>query len=407
MRKHYYGYNIVASGFLIQAVCIGAMFTYGIFFKVFQEEFGWSRAVISGASSLNFLFLGGFGIIVGVLNDRIGPRIIMAVSGVLMGLGYLLLSRLEEPWQLYLFYGGLVGIGLSTHDVITLSTVARWFDKRRGMMTGVVKVGTGAGQFLMPLVAAALIATYGWRNAYVMIGSVGLVLLVLLALPLKRDPQEMGLLSDDSGSTSQDLPGNHSQSLSLGEALGTLQFWIICVAEFSVFFCLFSIVVHIVPHARDMRIPATSAAALLSTIGAVSMLGRITMGATIDRIGGKRTMLYCLALLITSLVLLLMAGNMGLMFLFSIIYGFAHGGLFTVISPIVAELFGTGAHGALFGLVWFSGAVGGSIGPWLAGFIFDKTDSYRLAFMILLMLALIGLGLVACLRPLNRTRHNP
>ena len=88
----------------------------------------------------------------------------------------------SPPWQLYLFYGGLVGIGLSTHDVITLSTVARWFDNRRGTMTGLVKVGTGAGQFLMPLVAAALIATYGWRNAYVMIGSVSLILLVLLEL---------------------------------------------------------------------------------------------------------------------------------------------------------------------------------------------------------------------------------
>lgn len=80
---------------------------------------------------------------------------------------------------------------------------------------------------------------------------------------------------------------------------------------------------------------------------------------------------------------------------------------FFCLFSIVAELFGTDAHGALFGLVWFSGAVGGSIGPWLAGFVFDKTDSYRLAFMILLMLALTGLGLVVCLRPLNRTRPGP
>jgi MFS family permease len=379
------------------------MFTYGVFFKVFQEEFGWSRAVISGASSLNFLLLGGFGIIAGALNDRIGPRIVMTVSGVLMGLGYLLLSRLEEPWQLYLYYGALVGIGLSTHDVITLSTVARWFERRRGTMTGLVKVGTGAGQFLMPLVAAFLITSYGWRNAYVMIGSVGLVVLVLLALPLIRDPQDMGLLPDNRQSTSQDLSENAAQSLSLSAALGTLQFWTICLAEFTIFFCLFSIVVHIVPHARDLHIRATSAAALLSTIGGVSMLGRITMGTAIDRIGGKRAMLFSLALLITSLLLLLTADNLRWLLLFSIIYGFAHGGLFTVISPTVAELFGTGAHGALFGLVWFSGAVGGSIGPWLAGFVFDKTDSYRLAFIILIMLALTGLGLVASLRPLSQT----
>lgn len=122
--RYFYGYNVVAAGFLIQAVCIGAMFTYGVFFEAFQEEFGWSRAIISGASSLAFLMMGGGGIIAGALNDKIGPRIIMTVSGVFLGIGYLLLSRLEVPWQLYLLYGGFVGCGFSTHDVITLSTVA-------------------------------------------------------------------------------------------------------------------------------------------------------------------------------------------------------------------------------------------------------------------------------------------
>ena len=163
--RYFYGYNIVAAGFLIQAVAIGAMFTYGVFFKEFQEEFGWSRAMISGASSLAFLMMGGIGMIAGALNDKIGPRIVMTVSGISLGLGYLLLSRLEAPWQLYLLYGGFVGCGFSTHDVITLTTVARWFDKRRGMMSGLVKVGTGAVQLLLPFIATALIIAFGWRNA--------------------------------------------------------------------------------------------------------------------------------------------------------------------------------------------------------------------------------------------------
>ena len=124
--RYFYGYNIVGASFLIQGLCIGAMFTYGVFFKNFQEDFGWSRAMISGASSLAFLMMGGVGMLSGVLNDRIGPRIILTVSGICVGLGYLLLSQLTAPWQLYLFYGVLVGIGFSTHDVITLSTIARW-----------------------------------------------------------------------------------------------------------------------------------------------------------------------------------------------------------------------------------------------------------------------------------------
>ena len=87
--KYFYGYNIVAAGFIIQGVCIGAMFTYGVFFREFQTEFGWSRAMISGAASLAFLVMGAGGILAGRLNDRIGPRVIIVASGISFGLGYL------------------------------------------------------------------------------------------------------------------------------------------------------------------------------------------------------------------------------------------------------------------------------------------------------------------------------
>ena len=94
--RYFYGYNIVAASFVIQAVCIGAMFAYGVFFKELQAELGWSRAMISGASSLAFLIMGVVGIPVGRLNDRIGPRAIIAFSGIAFGLGYLLIKRLAQ-----------------------------------------------------------------------------------------------------------------------------------------------------------------------------------------------------------------------------------------------------------------------------------------------------------------------
>ena len=172
------------------------MFTYGVFFRELQQEFGWSRALISGASSVAFFVMGTGAVIAGTLNDRIGPRIILTVSGVFLGLGYLLMSQINMPWQLYLIYGLCAGIGFSTHDVIILSTIARWFVKYRGMMSGIVKVGTGAGQFLGPLIATALISGLGWRNAYLIIGAGLLAGLVALAQFMKRDPLKMGLLPD-------------------------------------------------------------------------------------------------------------------------------------------------------------------------------------------------------------------
>jgi len=160
-NNYSYGYVIVAACFGIQAIGVGTYVSYGVFFNSLASEFGWSRAAISGASSIAFFLMGLFGIFAGRLNDKIGPRDIMAVTGFLFGLGHLLMSRLGAIWQLYLFYGIIIGIGLSSVDVIALSTTARWFIRKRGIMTGIVKIGTGAGQFIMPLVASLLITSSG------------------------------------------------------------------------------------------------------------------------------------------------------------------------------------------------------------------------------------------------------
>ncbi len=400
--RYFYGYNIVAAGFTIQAVCIGALFAYGVFFKEIQAEFGWSRATISGASSLALLMMGAAGVLAGRLNDRIGPRILIAVSAVFLGFGYLLLSRIQSPWQLYVVFGILAGIGFSTHDVITLSTVARWFDKRRGTMSGIVKVGTGSGQLLGPMLATLLLAVFGWRYSNVIIGAAILVALLLVAQLMRRDPQEMGLLPDGRISKSNGWNGEVTgRSLILREAARIEQFWTICITEFAIFFCLFTIVVHIVPHARDLGLAPAYAAGVLSTIGGVSIVGRIVMGSANDRIGGKRALLICIIMLFCSFVWLQLASTAWMLFLFAVIYGFAHGGFFTVVSPMVAEWFGTGSHGMLFGIVLFCGTLGGSVGPLVAGRIFDVTGSYQMVFLILTGLTVIGFALMMRLRPVR------
>jgi MFS family permease len=398
--RYFYGYNIVGASFVIQAMSIGAMFTYGVFFKEFQADFGWSRATISVASSLAFLVMGAVGILAGRLNDRIGPKVLMVASGISLGLGFMFMSRLQTTWQFYLLYGVLAGIGLSTHDVITLSTVARWFVKRRGMMTGIIKVGTGTGQVLVPPFAVAIIAAFGWRNAYLILGTLTLVTLVAAAQVLRRDPHSLGLLPDGGS----DEPGEAGYGPGEGDMpLRTVvrkrQFWIICVAEFVAFFCIFTIIVHIVPHATDQGLSLATAVAVQSTFGGVSMLARFVMGVAIDRIGGKRSLIICFSVFLCGFIWLQMAREAWMLFLFAVIYGLAHGGFFTVVSPTLAELFGTGSHGLLFGIVLFSGTIGGAIGPLLAGYTFDVTGSYQMVFLVLSGLAGVGLVLISLLRP--------
>jgi MFS family permease len=403
--RYFIGYNIVASGFITQAVCIGAMFSYGIFFKELEVAFGWSRALLSGASSVAFLTMGLGAILAGTLNDRIGPRIILTLSGAFLGLGFMLMSQLSRPWQLYLLYGVFVGIGFSTHDVVTLSTVARWFVKRRGMMSGLVKVGTGGGQLIVPLIAAGSIAQFGWRHSFLLIGIFSLAGLVAAAQLMQRDPTDSGLLPDGLLPKDGDnKPTRKSSNLTLGQAIRTLPFWNLCLAEFILFCCLLTTTVHIVPHGRDIGLEPATAAAVLSVIGGVSMLGRIIMGTANDRIGGKRSLIISFTILISAFVWLQMSDKAWMLFAFAAMYGFAHGAFFTIVSLTVAEFFGTGSHGLIFGMVLFCGTLGGSAGPLLAGYLFDQSGSYRVVFIMLTVMAVIGLTSVSLMRPMANNR---
>ncbi len=402
----FYGYIIVLACFLVQGIGIGSYIAYGVFFKPLLAEFGWSRATISGASSVAFLLMGFLGILAGNLNDKFGPRMIMTVTGVFFGCGYLLLSQLNAVWQLYLFYGLVAGIGLSAIDVIPLTTTARWFLWRRGMMTGLVKVGTGAGQLMMPLLAGICIMNLGWRYASIVIGIIVLLFITGAGQLLRRDPGQMGQLPDGG---MQPATGEHHSSesgLTLQEALRSGQFWMLCTINLLAVSCMLTILVHIVPHATDMGIDTVKAAGILSTIGGVSMVGRLSVGIAIDRIGTRRCLKACLIVLIASFLWLHVAQGIWMLYFFAAVYGIALGGIFTVISPIVAELFGIRSHGVFFGIVAFSGTVGGAIGPVLAGFVFDVTRSYHLIFLVLIGLASVSLLLTFLLKPaISSTRY--
>jgi MFS family permease len=175
----------------------------------------------------------------------------------------------------------------------------------------------------------------------------------------------------------------------------------VCSVNLSIIFCLMTIMVHIVPHAQDIRVSATRAAGVLSTIGGVSMIGRFITGIAIDRIGGKRAMIVCCILLIAGLLWLQTAKELWMLYLFAVIYGSAHGGYFTTISPIVAEFFGIRAHGVLFGIIAFCGTVGGAIGPILAGYSFDVTAQYSQAFWLCTLMSVLGLVLLLPLKPIK------
>ncbi len=380
-------YAVVAGASLVQFTTIGLMFSFGLFFEVFEQEFGWTRTVLSAATATAFFMMGTLAIVAGRVADRFGPRIVIGVAGVGFGTGYLLISQVGEPWQLFLLFATLIGLGLSTHDVVTLSTIARWFDKRRGVMTAVVKVGTAFGQFTIPPLAALLIVTEGWRPAIVMLGIGGGVLILCAALLIKAPPKPAG-----------SSPSGEVAGVSFAEARQSSTFWRLCAIQFLFFPTLMTVPLHIVVHGTDLGLTLETAATLLSVMAAASVAGRLAVGGLSDRLGGRRAYVLCFVPLIASLVALVFVREPAFLFASIALYGAAHGGFFTVVSPTVAEFFGLRAHGAIFGVILFFGTLGGSVGPILAGRVFDLTGSYDPAFITLAAMAALGLVLALTLR---------
>jgi len=381
-------YLVVAGACLTQFTVIGLLFSFGLFFKVFEAEYGWSRTLMSAASALSFLAMGVLGMIGGRLNDRFGPTRVLAVTGVLYGVGFALLSQVSQPWQLFVICGSFIGLGLSTHDVVTLSTVARWFEGRRGIMTAVVKVGTAVGQVTVPPVAALMISGMGWQPAVMVMGGGAVVLLLFAALIMKSPPVRTGL----SGQAAAPAEG-----ASFAEARRSRVLWTLCAVQFCFFSALMTVPLHLPIHGMDLGMSAAGAAALLSVVGGASVAGRLAVGRLADVIGGRRAFALCFVVLIAGL-----GGLTGLtvpwaLFMTVAVYGFSHGALFVVVSPTVAEYFGMRAHGAIFGTVLFSGTLGGSVGPILTGMVFDRSGSYVPAFLTLTGMSVLALLLVLSL----------
>ena len=271
-------------------------------------------------------------------------------------------------------------------------------------MSGILKVGAGAGMLIMPLVANWLISGYNWRISYIILGSIVMSVVIPAALFLRRDPAQKGLLPYGANEADASSLNSAEEGFSLREAMHTKQFQMLCVLYALVILCAQTVLIHIVPHAIELGITATSAASILATIGGISMVGRFVMGSVGDRVGNKLAITICVIILVVALFWLQSARELWMLYLFAAIYGFAHGGFFTLLSPMVAELFGLSSHGIIFGTVFFSGTVGGAIGPPLAGRIFDVTGSYQLAFLICGAASVIGLILALLLRPVNRER---
>ncbi len=399
--KFFYGYIVVAAAFCIMAMVGGIWVIFGVFFEPMLTEFGWTRATLSAAASLRMFITTLFGIGAGRLTDKFGPRLVATASGLFLGLGFFLMSRISAIWQLYLVFGVITGVGMGGLWVPMISTVSRWFVKRRGMMIGIVLSGTSVGIIIVPPLATWLITTYGWRTAYTIVGLIAMIVIISATQFVKRDPAQIGQLPDGRNGVkveSLDLP---ARNLSLREAIRTRQFWMLCAVFGCLWFSAMAIWVHIVIHAIDLGIPAISASQILAIMGGAGIAGRILIGSVADRIGYKLSLLISFTLMVVSLLWLLVAKELWALNLFAALFGFGSGSLAVLEAPLIAKLFGLGSLSVIMGSVEFVSTTLATPSSIVAGYIFDIMGSYQLAFLICTGVSIMGLMLSLLLRPTN------
>jgi len=395
-----YGYVILAASSLVMLMSWGVHVTYGVFLNPLAEEFGWSRATISGAFSVSSVIMGVLGLAAGWGVDRLGPRIVVTVSGVLIGAGYMLMSKIDDVWGLYVFFGVLVGIGMGGMWVPPLSTVARWFSKRRSLATGVVLSGMTVGHVIAPPIISRMIIAFDWRRSYVILGAVILALIVIAAQFLKKDPEAQSPLPAEDGTTVAHV---NTIGLTFGEALRTKQFWMVSAAFFIVGIGILGLLVHLVPHAIDLGISEVAAATVLAVAGAVGIPGSFLVGGLLgDRIGNRKAFLIGLLLVIVSLLLLIPAQQLWVLYVFAVIFGMGMSGMTTSESPLVARLFGLRNHGSIFAATGLAFTGGGALGPLIWGYVFDSTGTYVPAFLLSVGLGMVGVVLLMLLRPTQK-----
>ncbi len=181
-----------------------------------------------------------------------------------------------------------------------------------------------------------------------------------------------------------------TEELSFIQAIKTSRFWIFGLILFCFFYCEESIIVHIVPHAGDIEITAIIAASILSFIAGISIIGRLGIGFISDRIGSRLAITACLSLITVALIWLLFVGEIWMFYVFAVVFGLAYGGFVSLLTVVAAELFGLKSLGTMLGGLFFVGLIGGAIGAPLSGSIFDITGSYRIAFLICVVICTVA-----------------
>jgi MFS family permease len=406
----HYAWVVLAALVVVMLLGSGLRAVFGVFIKPMETTFGWDRAALSGAAALSLLLLGAAGPFVGWLADHWGPRRVIMLSVILLGIGTILTSQVTALWHVYVTAGVLMALGSGGVGMSTAATVAaRWFEGRRGLVMGMIGGAMSAGQLVIVPLAVVFTLTFGWRQSFIWLG----ILLFVIAVPLtllfiRNDPAEKGLRAFGAGQAIAPggMPAPPEGRTSIGDAIHVPAFWLLAG---SFFVCGYTsnglVLTHLVPHAAEHGFSEMHAAQALGVMGAMNILGTVLSGWICDRFGRKGPLAFYYGVRGLSLLFLLYVWNVPSLHIFAAIFGLNY---ITTVPPtttLTANIFGRYSVGALSGWIFFAHQAGAALGAAVGGWIFSATGSYTWAFTSAALMAFLAVPMALAIRevPVNRT----
>ena len=410
-RAIYYGWVVVSVAFMVMLVNYGVRATQTVLIKGFSDDLGIGRAAASLPFTVCVLVYAFLAPVTGKLVDRYGPRWVMVGGALLSGLGLWMCSQANSLFAMVFFFGIVFGIGGNGIGLVPSNTsVAMWFRRRLGLALGIATMGIGFGTMILPRLTGVVQSQWDWRASFQFLGYVSFALAVP-AFFLLKGREGSAVDEDGEGKDAPHAPPAEGDSvqvnvpggLTLKEALRTSSFWMLFMGYVLIVVALYGVMVHQVPYATDQGIAKGWAEWSLVLYGATSIAGRFSFGWLSDRTREKKNALYpACAFLMVSIFILIFVREVWSLMVFAAIFGFGFAAYGPVIPAVCAEVFGKGSMGVIFGAVTTGGAMGGALGPVVAGFIFDQTGSYTGAWILAIACVAVSTILFSRVRILYR-----
>ncbi|WP_017473123.1 MFS transporter [Amphibacillus jilinensis] len=396
MSNSFLGSKIVMVTFVTLMGAFGLNLTAGQFFAPLNDTYGWDLTVLSLAVSLNMITWGIFQPVMGRLIDRYGPKPVISGSAALMGIAFILSATITQLWEFFLYYGVLTAIGFAGCASMANSVlVSRWYVKKRAKMLTRSSMGMNIGQLILLPLTGFLIASSGFRSAFVVLGLIMLVIVVpIVLIVVKNNPTDVNQMPDGD-STSLFTAAT---SISLSEALRSREFWIATLGFATCGFTLYLVTMHLPNFAVDLGGGKSLGGQLLG-IAALGSAVSMWITGQLTLVMGKKNLLIILYMVrLLAFIWLAVSPGIWQLYVFAVVYGISSMPIIPLVTGIIGDKFGKNAMGSILGFSWFIHQVFAAIAVFLGGYLRTMTGNYELAFWLGAALLVFGVVLTTLIK---------